>query len=355
MFSLLVLILLLAVAAANGANDVSKGVATLAGSGVTRYRTAILWGALTTLAGGLLSGLFAERMLKLFTQGIFSGPPTREFTLAVLCGTFGWVTLATVKKLPVSTTHAIIGSFIGAGASYAPASVAWSGIIPKLALPLLLSIALSYAISATLNRFFAVRSASASECFCVGVEMLETGVVQLPPLNALSASTSECSKAEGYLRASPEGLHWLSSGAVGFARGLNDAPKLAALGVGLLGARLGLLPLLMLVALAMCAGSFYAGRRVAHVLAEKVVRMNHKEGLLANLATAILVGIGANLGLPMSTTHVSTAAIAGIAGASPERLNRHTVLELVKAWTITPLAAGSIAAASYQIGSRLFS
>ena len=41
--------------------------------------------------------------------------------------------------------------------------------------------------------------------------------------------------------------------------------------------------------------------------------------------------------------------------ASPERLNRHTVLELVKAWTITPLAAGSIAAASYQIGSRLFS
>ncbi len=352
MFLLLVLILLLAVAAANGANDVSKGIATLAGSGVTRYRTAILWGTLTTLAGGLLSGLFAERMLKLFTKGIFSGPPTPEFTLAVICGTVGWVTLATVKKWPVSTTHAIIGSLIGAGVSYAPASVAWSGIVPKLALPLLLSIALSYALSATLNRIFTARAAPATECLCVGVEMLETGVVQLPQLNVLSGSTRECSSVRGYLRVSPEWLHWLSSGAVGFARGLNDAPKLTALGFGLLGARLGLFPLVVLVALAMCAGSLYAGRRVAHVLAEKLVKMNHKEGLLANLATAMLVGLGANFGLPMSTTHVSTAAISGIAGTTPERLDRRTVLDLVKAWTITPLAAGLIASATYLLAAQ---
>ncbi len=32
---------------ANGANDVSKGIATLAGSGVSSYRRAILWGALS--------------------------------------------------------------------------------------------------------------------------------------------------------------------------------------------------------------------------------------------------------------------------------------------------------------------
>ncbi len=353
MLPLLVLILLLAVAAANGANDVSKGIATLAGSGVTRYRTAILWGTLTTLAGALLSGLFAERMLKLFTKGIFSGPPTPKFTLAVICGTVGWVTLATVKKWPVSTTHAIIGSLIGAGASYAPASVAWSGIVPRLALPLLLSIALSYALSATLNRIFGAHAGSEAECLCAGVESLDTGLVQLPQLSVLRGSTQECSNVYGYLRFSPEWFHWLSSGAVGFARGLNDAPKLAALGAGLLGAHLGLFPLLVLVALAMCAGSLYAGRRVAHVLAEKLVRMNHKEGLLANLATAMLVGVGANFGLPMSTTHVSTAAISGIAGVNPERLNRRTVLDLVKAWTITPLAAGLFAAGSHLIGSRL--
>ncbi|MFN2514383.1 MAG: inorganic phosphate transporter, partial [Pyrinomonadaceae bacterium] len=40
---------------ANGANDVSKGVATLAGTGRASYRTAIAWGTLWTFAGGLAS------------------------------------------------------------------------------------------------------------------------------------------------------------------------------------------------------------------------------------------------------------------------------------------------------------
>lgn len=39
------------VAYLNGANDVSKGIATLAGSGVTNYQRAILWGTLWTGAG----------------------------------------------------------------------------------------------------------------------------------------------------------------------------------------------------------------------------------------------------------------------------------------------------------------
>jgi len=118
-----IFILLALFAAANGANDVSKGVATLAGSGITRYRTAILWGAATTLAGSLVSGLFAARMLKLFTSEIVAAPPTPAFTLAIICGAAGWVAIATITKLPVSTTHAIIGSLLGAGVLHAPTTV----------------------------------------------------------------------------------------------------------------------------------------------------------------------------------------------------------------------------------------
>lgn len=50
-----ILVLTLALAAANGANDVPKGVATLVGARVASDRAAISWGARTTLAGGLLS------------------------------------------------------------------------------------------------------------------------------------------------------------------------------------------------------------------------------------------------------------------------------------------------------------
>ena len=38
---------------ANGANDVSKGVSTLIGSGLAKPAHAILWGTLWTLLGGV--------------------------------------------------------------------------------------------------------------------------------------------------------------------------------------------------------------------------------------------------------------------------------------------------------------
>ncbi|MCA1573280.1 MAG: inorganic phosphate transporter, partial [Acidobacteria bacterium] len=192
---LITFLLTIALAAANGANDVSKGVATLAGSGVTRYRTAILWGAATSLAGALVSGLFAERLIRLFSSSIVTAKPTRAFTVSVICGTVGWVTLATLTGLPVSTTHAIIGSMLGAGLLFAPGGIAWSSLAPRLAMPLLLSIGVSYAVSAGFNRMSAARGAESADCLCVGAEQLDTGVLQMTHINVVTGTTQECASA----------------------------------------------------------------------------------------------------------------------------------------------------------------
>ena len=293
--------------------------------------------------------------MNLFTNGIVSARPTQGFTLAVICGTVGWVTIATVTRLPVSTTHAIIGSLLGAGLWFSPTAIAWGSLAPRLAVPLLLSIIVSYAVSATLNRVFARRSAQAVECLCVGAGQLDTGTLQLAQINVVTGTTQECAASGGYLKLNTEALHWLSSGAVGFARGMNDTPKLVAIGAVVLGTQVSMNLLVLIVAGAMFGGSLYAGRRVARVLSEKIVHMDHREGLLANLATALLVGVGANFGLPMSTTHVSSSAIAGIAGRNTKRLNRRTLRHLALAWTVTPLVAGLIAGLSFLIAVRMMS
>lgn len=337
----------LALAAVNGANDVSKGVATLAGSGVASYRTAILWGAVTTSAGALVSGSLAGRLLELFARGVLAAPPTPDFALAVACGSAGWVGLATISRFPVSTTHAIVGALIGAGSIYASHEVVWATVGPRLAAPLLVSVFASYALSAVLNRLGRARQAAVPDCVCIGVEELDTGAVRLAQVHVVSGTARECRGLPGYLACTTEGLHWISSGTVGFARGLNDAPKLVAIATVAAGTHVASGLLVMLVAGTMLVGSLYAGRRVAPVLAQGVVRMEHREGLLANLSTSLLVGIGANLGLPMSTTHVSAGAIAGIAGQQPKRLNRKTLRDLALAWTVTPLAAAIIAASTY--------
>src|SRR5713101_5479164 len=50
----------------NGANDVSKGIATLVGSGVADYRGAIVWGTAWTAIGGLFGALFAGALIATF-------------------------------------------------------------------------------------------------------------------------------------------------------------------------------------------------------------------------------------------------------------------------------------------------
>ncbi|TLY18576.1 MAG: hypothetical protein E6K67_06820 [Nitrospirae bacterium] len=67
------LMLVLILAYANGANDVSKAVATLVGSGVTNYHTAILWGTIWTMLGAVTAASWATAMLKTFTTGILKG------------------------------------------------------------------------------------------------------------------------------------------------------------------------------------------------------------------------------------------------------------------------------------------
>jgi inorganic phosphate transporter, PiT family len=94
------------------------------------------------------------------------------------------------------------------------------------------------------------------------------------------------------------------------------------------------------------------GLRIARRLGEGVVRMSHVEGFKANLSTSLLVGVGANLGLPMSTTHVSTGAIAGSAGRDVGRLNRRTLRDFAIAWTLTPFVAGLVAAGVYLLATH---
>ena len=134
-------------------------------------------------------------------------------------------------------------------------------------------------------------------------------------------------------------LHWLTSGGTAFARGLNDAPKMAALVVAasfLTNATGFRLTAFLVITFAMVAGSLIAGRKVTVVLAEKITHMDNRQGFFANFVTAALVGPGAALGLPMSTTHVSSGAIIGIgAQDSDSGLNRQTLRTVVLAWVVT--------------------
>ena len=140
-FTLLFLVTLF-LAYANGANDNFKGVATLYGSQATTFRTALIIGTVSTLAGSICSLFLAEALVKAFSgKGLVPDEisMSSNFLLAVATGAATTVFVTALVGLPISTTHALIGALTGAGLIAAGAQVNFSMLGAKFVLPLLLS------------------------------------------------------------------------------------------------------------------------------------------------------------------------------------------------------------------------
>ncbi|OQW63940.1 MAG: hypothetical protein BVN29_15145 [Nitrospira sp. ST-bin5] len=373
--SILAFVLVLSLAFANGANDVSKAIATLVGSGVADYRTAILWGTCWTVVGAGLSGLAATAMVKTFSQGLLASDAATLPALgpSVLAGAVTWVLVASWTGLPVSTTHALTGAIVGAGfMAFGSEGLVWTGISRKIILPLLLSPVLALTIAVLIHNLVSTLAVRwEGTCLCVmpaaralvmidGQGATRTLFQTMTLGRPVMAVPAQCDRAGlNGLAIGLDSIHWYSSGLASLARGMNDAPKIAA--ILLLGSATALWPnsglqisALLGVAAAMGVGSYAGGLRVTQVLAEKVTRMDHSEGLSANLTTSSLVLVSAVMGLPVSTTHVSSSAIIGIGllkGVSAVRWT--TVRDMVLAWVVTLPAAAFLSALAYVLLARI--
>jgi PiT family inorganic phosphate transporter len=95
---------------------------------------------------------------------------------------------------------------------------------------------------------------------------------------------------------------------------------------------------LALVALAMVLGGWLHSTRVAQTMSLRITELNAGQGLTANLVTSGLVLDASQLGLPVSTTHVSCGAIFGIGLASGQGYWA-TIRRILVTWgTTLPLA-----------------
>lgn len=313
----LVIFAVVIVAYANGANANFKGVASLFGSGTTSYRTAVNWAALTTAAGCIAATFLVSGMLKAFSgKGLVPdaliAQPLFLFAVAAAAGITGL--FATRFGFPVSTTHMLTGALLGAG--WIAGEVNIAKLRDSFIMPLLVSPVLAVVVGALL--YFLLKT------------------LRLAPDHRTRTLDT---------------LHFLSAGAVCFARGLNDTPKMAALllGVAWLQGSTGML----LIATAMAAGGLISARQVAETLGHKITSMNPGQGFAANLATALLVTTANVTGLPVSTTHVSVGALLGI-GITTRQAKWRTVIPVLAAWVITLPFSALVAAVIFLVGRRLF-
>lgn len=339
---------------ANGSNDVSKEVAALAGSGIATPRAGSILGVFATLAGGLSAIPWGGALGALFGGGFLKGADVLPVgaALAALAGAAGFVALSTWRRWPVSTTHALIGGIVGAAvAQFGIRDVAYRALAAKFLVPLLASPALAIGLCwalLLLNRYVEARMPQWTAGCCAPEDHKKDPFICAPPEQRPSTMTRRVWLA----------LHWLSGGAVSFARGLNDVPKMAALMIPALAAwpasaitAKGPALAIMLTSLAMTGGALMAGRRLLPVLAQEVSAMTPTTGLFANLGTTLLVLGATPLGLPVSTTHVAAGSIIGVrvADHAPPRA-RDALRTILLAWFVTLPAAAALSAILMMLG-----
>lgn len=353
---------------ANGANDISKGIATLVGSGVSDYRRALMWGTFWTLIGAAVAAYTGAAMLSTFGKGLLSSNtlPTFAAALATLSGAALWVLIATRTGLPVSTTHALIGSLVGVACiAYGTSAIEWRAVGNKVFLPLLFSPLVACIFTYILLILLKGKNAQQPLPSCICIEnstasanlamancAQKNTTLEMPAINFSVGDQTECANAQPRaLHLTLDQLHWLSSGATSMARGMNDAPKIVALiAAAALYSNQGIKIeyLFLLVGVAMFFGCILGGKRVTQVLATKITTLDHHEGFAANLVTATLVTTGAIFGLPMSTTHVSSSGIVS-AGFKRGTLDKKVLFDILAAWVITLPVSAIAGISSYYL------
>jgi len=357
----------IALAFANGANDNSKGVATLIGGGLLSKKRAILYAGAATLLGSLAAIWFgAELASKFKGKGIVDAAilGSTLFPLCVGIAASLTVLIATRIGMPISTTHAMVGSIIGIG--IAGGGLHWHAVWSTFFYPLIAAPVVAVAAAAGVYlvfRWFRIKMGiTAQTCLCVGkamqpvvlktngsMQFVETGLALTVDERANCIRRYNGQMFGIHAQAVVDRLHLLSAGAISFARGLNDTPKVAALMIGL--SFLTDTNAVVIGGVGILAGGLLMVRRVSQTMSTRITTMNDGQAFSANLTTAFLVIVASRWGLPVSTTHVSCGSLFGI-GLLTKQGNSRVIGSIVLAWVTTLPVAALIGALSWILLSQ---
>ncbi|NIO49768.1 MAG: phosphate permease [Candidatus Aminicenantes bacterium] len=389
-----------------GANDVANAMATSVASGALTIKRAVVVAGVCDVLGAVLVGSHVANTIRkgLIDPMQFSGRQTLFLfgMLAAVLGSALWVNLATYFKLPVSTTHSIIGGVVGFGL----VSVGIAGIKWKVVLFVVLSWIISpvfggiiaFTIFSIIKKFILSSPEPIAQtrrigpfltgivAFILSLAVIYKGLkhlyLDLPIREALLISL--CVGAGGFLlgffllrrykekdtdpyyqvekMANP--LQVLSACFQAFSHGANDVANaigpVAAIVAVVHTQKVDMqvpipLWLLLLGGVGLAFGVYTWGHRVMETVGKKITSITPTRGFSAEFGTATTVLLCSRLGMPVSTTHVAVGNIIGVGLARGiSAINLDVIKKIFSAWIISLPAAGLFTAAIYFILSILF-
>jgi PiT family inorganic phosphate transporter len=305
----------------NGFHDAANAIATSISTRALTPRVALAMAAVFNLVGSFLGQGVAKTVSD--TIKAPGGNHGLVIIVAGLLGAIAWNLTTWYFGLPSSSSHALIGGLVGAALA-ASDTVKWQGVVDKVVVPMVVSPLIGFGLSYLfmLALLWIFRNA-----------------------NAVRANRNF------------RYAQIVSAAAMSFGHGTQDAQKtmgviaLTLVVSGHLGPNQGIpLWVVLSAAGAIAAGTYSGGWRIMRTLGRRIFSLTPASGFAAQtVASAVLLG-SAHYGLPVSTTHVTTASIMGVGATRRFSAVRWGVAgNIVFAWVLTIPAAGAVAALAWAI------
>lgn len=372
-----------------GANDVANSMASAVGAKAITLKQAVFIAGILNLLGATFLGSHVTDTIRkgIVSTHILADPNLALIgALSALLAAALWVSFATWKSLPVSTTHSIVGAMIGFGIMAGGVSVInWTklgGVVLSWIISPLFSMIISYLMLKFIIRFVISAKNSLEQalklsplfigmaCFVVVLSFLfKTPLGRNLSINTYTAvlialaatlllgfsgsflirhyfKNSEIhSDAEEIFRKIQIG----TSCYVALAQGANDvANAIGPLALIYFLVKTGTVAetipvptyLLFFGGIGIACGISMAGYRVMETLGTKITTLTNTRGFSVDFAAATTVLIASKLGLPVSTTHAAVGGVMGVGLARGlEAVNFRIVLQIMIYWVLTVPAA----------------
>jgi PiT family inorganic phosphate transporter len=376
-----------------GSNDVANSMASAVGAKAISLKQAVVIAGILTICGAVFLGAHVTGTI---SKGIVDpndiGDPTLVMlgALAAILAASIWVTLATWKSMPISTTHSIVGAMIGFGLIAGGFGVVSWGKVGQVAVSWVLSpifgCLLAYVTFRLITKLILGREeplASAKKTgpifiaaafFIIFMSLLlktRLGEIVIPGdelfwaliISTVFAAGSgvisyfiikkvEKKSKEGYQEVEEifKKLQIMTSCYVALAHGANDvANAIGPVATVFTINSEGAIPqevsipiyLLAIGGIGITIGIMTWGYRVIRTLGSKITKLTNTRGFSVDFGAATTVLVASKFGMPISTTHTVVGAIIGVGLARGlEAVDLRIIKKIVLSWLITvPIAA----------------
>ena len=309
----------------NGLHDAANSVATIVSTRVLSPKQAVIWAAFFNFVAFLLFGTAVAHTIGTGLIEIAVVDPLVIF--GGLIGAISWNILTWYWGLPSSSSHSLIGGYLGAAVAKAGFGVVIvSGWIKVLAF-----IVVAPVLGMILGNLLMV---------------ITTWLIYRKSMRVINLWSRR--------------LQLVSAALYSLGHGGNDAQKTMGIIASLLFSSGHMktfhIPLWIVLSAhsAIALGTMTGGWRIVKTMGQKIVKLRPVDGFCAETASAISIFMATHMGVPVSTTHVITGAVAGVGTVkSAHAVKWQVTIKIVWAWILTIPAAALCAALVYEL-IRLF-